>query len=80
MEDVLYSVKETSQLLKTNTDYVYKLIRLGMLPALKLGSYKVRKISLLLFLEKYEGKDLTNPEDIQDLVLENNRSLERNTY
>jgi hypothetical protein len=51
-----------------------------MLPALKLGSYKVRKISLLLFLEKYEGKDLTNPEDIQDLALENNRSLERNIY
>jgi excisionase family DNA binding protein len=69
MEEVLYSVKETSQLLKTNTDYVYKLIRLGMLPALKLGSYKVRKISLLLFLEKYEGKDLTNLEDIQDLEI-----------
>jgi excisionase family DNA binding protein len=80
MEDVLYSVKETSQLLKTNTDYVYKLIRLGMLPALKLGSYKVRKVSLLLFLEKYEGKDLTNPEDIQDLAIETSRSVERSTY
>jgi excisionase family DNA binding protein len=77
MEDILYSVKETSQLLKTNTDYVYKLIRLGMLPALKLGSYKVRKVSLLLFLETYEGKDLTDPEEVKELET---TQTERSTY
>lgn len=67
MEEVLYTVNEVSKLIKSNTDYVYKLIKTGRLPVLKLGGYKVRKSALLNFLEKYEGKDLTNPEDIKDL-------------
>lgn len=67
MEDVLYTVKETSELLKTNPNYVYELIKRGMLPALKLGSLKIRKISLLDFLSKYEGKDLKDLDNIKDL-------------
>jgi len=70
MEDVLYTVSEVSKLIKTNPAYVYKLIKLGLLPALKLGSYKIRRTALLEFLEKYEGKDLTNPENIVELQLE----------
>ena len=58
MEDVLYTVKEVSLLIKTNVGYVYNLIRKGYLPALNLGSLKVRRTSLLNFLEKYDGKDL----------------------
>ena len=50
MEDVLFTVKEVSKLIKTSPDYVYKLINLELLPALKLGSYKVRKTALLKFL------------------------------
>ena len=71
MEDILYTVSETAKLLKTNTNYIYNLINLGLLPALKLGSYKVRKTALLDFLKKYEGKDLTNLNDIKDLILTN---------
>lgn len=67
MEELLYTVSEVSKLMKTNTTYVYKLIQSGLLPALKLGSYKVRKSTLLVFLEKYEGKDLTDPKQIKDL-------------
>lgn len=67
MEDVLYTVKETSKLLKTNQGYVYSLIKAGLLPALKLGSYKIRRTALLNFLEKFEGKDLTHIEEIKDL-------------
>jgi excisionase family DNA binding protein len=67
MEDVLYTVSEVSKLIKSNADYVYKLIRSGVLPALKLGGYKVRKKALYDFLEKYEGKDVTNPMEITDL-------------
>ena len=37
MEDILYTVSETAKLLKTNTNYVYELIKLGFLPALKLS-------------------------------------------
>ena len=67
MEDILYTVPEVAKIIKTNTSYVYSLIREGLLPVLKLGSYKVRKVSLLEFLAKYEGKDLTDPRNIKDL-------------
>lgn len=67
MEDILYTVSEVSKLIKTNQAYVYELIKAGLLPVLKLGSYKIRKVALIEFLEKNEGKDLTNPGDIKDL-------------
>ena len=70
IEDVLYTVNETAKLLKTNTNDVYELIRKGFLPALKLGSYKIRKVTLLRFLKANEGKDLTNLDDIKDLEIE----------
>ena len=47
MEDILYTVAETAKLLKTNPNYIYDLINKGLLPALKLGSFKIRKSSLL---------------------------------
>lgn len=67
MEEVLYTVSETAKLLKTNTNYVYSLINSGILPALKLGSLKIRKEAISEFLKKYEGKDLTNLQNIKDL-------------
>ncbi len=65
--DVLYTVKEVAELLKTNIDYVHKLRKAGILPFIKLGQYKVRKQSLELFLERYEGKDLTDPFNVKEL-------------
>ena len=70
MEQMLYTVAETSKILKTNTSYVYNLIKLGFLPALKLGSYKIRRSSLEDFLQEYENKDLTDLKDIKDLKKE----------
>lgn len=67
MEDVLFTVKETSELLKTNTNYVYDLINKGFLPALKLGHLKIRKTAILDFLEKYEGQDLSDLNNIKEL-------------
>ncbi|WP_312372976.1 helix-turn-helix domain-containing protein [Lachnoclostridium sp.] len=67
MEEVLYTVSEVSELIKTNTAYVYKLISAGLLPVLKLGSYKIRRSALLEFLERSEGKDLTNPSEIKEI-------------
>lgn len=69
MEDVLYTVAEVAKLIKSNPAYVYNLINHGLLPVLKLGSYKVRKVALLDFLERYEGKDLTDPSNITDLQI-----------
>ena len=66
-QDVLYTVNEVAKLIKCNTNYVYDLIKAGLLPALKLGSYKIRRTALLEFLEKNEGKDLTDPFNIKPL-------------
>lgn len=65
--NVLYTVKEVAQLLKTNIDYVHKLRKARILPFVKIGQYKVRKQSLELFLEQYEGNDLTDPFNVKEL-------------
>ena len=59
MDEVL-TVKEVSQILKVNVHKVYELIRVGLLPALKLGNLKVRKASLEKFLSDYDGYDLSD--------------------
>ena len=65
---MLYTVKEVSELLHTNPTYVYKLINKGLLPALKLGSYKVRHEALNAFLVQFEGYDLTDIDNITKIV------------
>ena len=72
MEEILYTVKESAKLLKTNQNYVYELIKQGFLPALKLGSFKIRKTTLNNFLEKYEGQDLTDLKNIKELEVHTN--------
>ncbi len=69
MEEMLYTVKEASKILKTNTDFVYSLIRKGYLRCLKLGSYKIRKSTLEEFLAKYDGFDLSDLDDVKELDL-----------
>lgn len=64
---VIYTVKEVSVLLHSNIGYVYQLIETGILPALKLGSLKVRKEALDEFLRKYEGYDLSDLNHIKTL-------------
>lgn len=68
MLNLLYTVKEVSELLHTNPTYVYKLINKGLLPALKLGSYKVRHEALDAFLVQFEGYDLTDIDNITKIV------------
>ena len=64
----VYTVKEVSRLLHTNPAFVYRIINLGLLPALKLGSIRVRKAALDEFLQRYEGCDLSDPLDIKELA------------
>lgn len=66
-DDMLFTVAEVATILKTNVDYVHKLRKAGVLPFIKLGSFKVRREALEAFLLKYEGKDLTDPSDIKEL-------------
>lgn len=61
---MLYTMKEVSEILKTNVTYVHRLRKAGVLPCLKIGTYKVRSEALDEFLAKYEGYDLTDPEHI----------------
>ena len=67
MEEMLYTVREVAEILKTNMNYVYSLKRVGKLKFMKIGSLKCRKSTLEAFLEKYDGMDLTDPENIRDL-------------
>ena len=56
-EKILYTVKEVSELIHTNQAYVYTLIRAGLLPALKLGSYKGAEGSVIHFSGSQRGKE-----------------------
>jgi len=64
LDAALFTINEVAIILKTNSDYVHKLRKTGLLKFLKIGNFKVRKETLLEFLEKYEGFDLTNPNQI----------------
>lgn len=64
MTEKLYTVKETAGILKVNTHYVYDLINHGLLPALKLGSWKIRDEAIESFLKKYECYDLSDLSNI----------------
>ena len=66
-DPVVYSVKEVSQMLHTGPALVYQFINVGLLPALKLGSIRVRKDALDEFLLRYEGCDLSNPQEVKQL-------------
>lgn len=57
----LYTVKEVSEILKTNSGYVYKLIDAGLIRAMKLGRLKVSSFELEEFLKRNVGLDLTDP-------------------
>lgn len=67
MEDMLYTVQEVAAILKTNVDYVYKLQRTGLLRFLKIGRLKCRKSTLDAFLAKYDGLDITDPENVKPI-------------
>ena len=66
-EKLLYNVRETAAVLGVNVNMVYELIKRKLLPALKLGSLKVRKTVLIEFTEKYEGMDLSDLDNIKEI-------------
>lgn len=66
-ENTLYTILEVSAVIKTNTNYVYDLIKAGHLEALKLGNMKVRKSELERFLKVAEGYDYTDPFNVEKL-------------
>ena len=67
-DNPVYTVKEVSRMLHTNPALIYRLINLGLLPALKLGSIRVRKEALDAFLPRSEGCDLSDLDHIRPLA------------
>lgn len=63
----VYSVEETTKILKTSLDVVYKLIEKKMLVALKLKSLKVPEYAIEEFFRKYQFMDLSNLDDIKNM-------------
>ena len=70
MEDnMIYSAHEVVKILHSSPNYVYKLIEKGYLPAIKLGSVKILKSTLIKFLIENEGNDLSNINNIKKLSI-----------
>jgi len=65
--DQLLTIKEVSQILRTNPTTVYKIIKAGHLTALKLGNMKVRQASLDKFLAHFDGMDLSDLNNIKPM-------------
>ena len=75
MEKKLLSVSEVSKILGINTSKVGKLIRKGFIPCLLLSERKVRPESIQKFLDKYEGYDLRDLDNIKLNPFTNNLSV-----
>ena len=67
MEEMLYTVPEVAAILKTNVEYVYKLQKAGLIRFMKIGRLKCRKSTLEEFLEKYDGLDISDPFNVQEM-------------
>lgn len=67
MQELLYTVNEVAELLKTNEAYVRRLIKKGLLKSMVLGRIKIRASALNEFLEKYEGYDVTDVDHIKKI-------------
>lgn len=74
-EELLYTVTEVCEKLKSNKNYVNKLINTGFLPALRLGRTKITKKSLMAFLEWAVGKDLTDPSNVKEMDIKKSAKL-----
>ncbi len=66
-DDLVFTVKEASILLKTDETTVRRLIDKGFLKALKLGRLKVRRAEIERFLVWAEGKDFTDLENVTSI-------------
>lgn len=64
---MIYTVKEVAKILHTNPAFVYSLINAGLLPALRLGAFKIRHETLVKFLSDHEGEDLRDPENVRPI-------------
>lgn len=67
-DDRLMTVAEVANYLRLSRHSVYKLINAGILPSIKIGVIKVKKEWLKAMIENYKNCDLTNVEDVKDVL------------
>ena len=68
MSDRLLTVEQVAEILQTSVDRVYGLHKAGLLKFMKLGRLKVRESTLDAFLERFDGYDVTDPENVKELT------------
>lgn len=68
VEPKVYTVREAATLLQVGINRVYELINSGALRVIRLGYIKVPAEELDNFLERYTGKDLSDPNNIVDYL------------
>lgn len=68
--DRVLSVKEAAEVLNTSKDRVYELHRAGLLRGLQIGHLGFREKSIDEFLEKWDGYNLKDLNNIQPLLAE----------
>ncbi|MNP81912.1 Helix-turn-helix domain protein [compost metagenome] len=69
MEDYLLSVSDVAKRLDISRNQTYDLINRGLIKTLKFKSLKVRNSEINRFLSEYEGKDLSDLDNIRNLDL-----------
>ena len=67
MGDKLYNVVEIAEILNIGKNRVYDSVNSGILLSSYLGGDKVRSKSLDEFMEKYDGYDLSDLDNIKQL-------------
>jgi excisionase family DNA binding protein len=67
MEDYLLSVSDVAKRLNISRNQTYDLINRGLIKTLKFKSLKVRNSEINRFLSEYEGKDLSDLNNIKNL-------------
>lgn len=57
----LLTVVEVSGILNISRNRVYELIKSGLLPAIRIGSYKISESALDEFMNSFTGMDISDP-------------------
>lgn len=75
LETMIYTVPEVAKILHSSPNYVYALIWKGYLPAIKLKSIKVLKVSLEKFLIENQGMDYSDLNSVSPINASDIRKL-----
>lgn len=75
LETMIYTVPEVAKILHSSPNYVYALIWKGYLPAIKLKSIKVLKVSLEKFLIENQGMDFSDLDNVNQINTSDIRKL-----